>query len=356
MSQLESSNKSIKDTGETDGNENTKESTKDKNVEIVEDRCVICCNDDENTTWYITQCIHKFCILCILKWTDKQIEYKQDASCPTCRTVIDDNDIKYAYKQLIIHQRIQNDTVQHRESTNVVVSSNICTYEQFLFLNGVDVVGDKFIILDMVPSNEWITNLQKVLKISINLSSGSRYSFFDVNKGLFVRDDEGFEKQIIFKLFNKKMHIKSSTIYVELSERDIELLDRLDDIINKTRSTTTIDVDEKCINGYKNLTVCKIDGSDASSVSRRRCLEIKLRDYNAYCGDEEISYMGQFSDKFVKGDVAFHMLTDGDRMFSAFDADRSSGRKFYANAIEINMNQIPTKYITGKHTVITDLQ
>jgi hypothetical protein len=53
------------------------------------------CSDEISIDKYVAQCKHEFCLKCILQWinTEKRI-YKAENTCPLCRSVIDETEIR----------------------------------------------------------------------------------------------------------------------------------------------------------------------------------------------------------------------------------------------------------------------
>lgn len=57
-------------------------------------KCSICLRDHISQKAVITKCGHQFCYPCLLQWTDTRRNINVGPSCPNCRTLYDETDIK----------------------------------------------------------------------------------------------------------------------------------------------------------------------------------------------------------------------------------------------------------------------
>ena len=312
--------------------------------EVIEE-CVICSEVLLEEKRYITECLHMFCIECILGWIDTQIQYKYDISCPICRCVLNSQDIKTTFKHF-----------KSNLSNKITVAPTVIRplqlsgfhYEDFLMLSGVDEVADKFIILDMILSSGWVINIGKYLKVRSLLDSNIRVLF---TQGLFI--DQQYKDmpyrskplQVIFKWYNKKIHIDnndpsvyhhSDKIYIEVTDDDKKIFTALDLAIQEGKIVYNkisnhlhrIDKNNKIIsNGQSNESPpAHLSGGGGNLRSKDRyCFPIKVTrgECNVYHGESTFEIFSQ-GKIYFRGDVAFSVTFE---MFS---------KGIKADAIEIN--------------------
>lgn len=198
------------------------------------------------------------------------------------------------------------------------------SYDEFMTLNHVDMFDKQIIVFDLVSSNQWIEYIGPLLKISSNMSNG--FLLTNNQIGLFIQ-----HKQIIFKFYNKKMHIHSDEILVELTDADDELLNKLNCVINSIRYGS-IKTAKNCVNGRKKLTIERTKDNGDFVQTSHKCFKIVIRNPNTYLGDTDID-LATIKGKHTRGDVAFHLVSNyGNNLFR-----KQPGIQFYANAVEVNL-------------------
>jgi hypothetical protein len=214
-------------------------------------------------------------------------------------------------------------------------SKKISTYEEFLLLDGVDVAGDKYITLDMVESNKWIKYISKLLFVRQNFYGGSDRLLYRLlyGDGIYVVNNDAekpYAKEIIFKMFKKKIYIRNKMVIVEITPNDNILLDSIQKIIRER---------VKLFTEIEGLQIINIDSDEiighsiVVKTTKKTGFAIKLNEYNCYYGDSEIDLM-KYENLSTVGNIGFHIIG----LFSK----EICGYKYYANAIEISIDRMPS--------------